>query len=120
KTCGADQSDTAKQEGYKSWLDSQEVEHRKPVLLAVDAKEMRYAGDFQFVAWANLCLELRRLVAELRDKNKFLACSMILAFVGAVEQNLLGLSAKSVKQIRAGRGTGFNSKILEHLEKFLG
>jgi len=120
KTGGADASDTGKQEGYRAWLEGQTVEHKlEPVLLAVDAKDKEYAGGFRFVSWADVCLELRSIVPELLRKNRFTAGAMALAFVGAVEQNLLGFSAQSLKRVRTRNAAGFNSKVIDHLERFL-
>jgi hypothetical protein len=119
KTCGADAADTAKQKGYQSWLQSQRADFKpEPVLLAVDARNETYAGGFRFVSWADVCLELRHLVPELRGRGKLLVAAMALALVGAVEQNLLGFSAKLVKRIRAGYAATFDSTIVDHLKQF--
>src|SRR5262249_7591378 len=119
KTCSADASDTVKQKGYKNWIDSQECEHKlPPVLIATDAKNIEYEG-FQFVSWRDICLELRWVIPELQSQDKLLTGAMILAFVGAVEQNLLGFSARRLKKPGARRVSAFNPKIIDHLEAYL-
>jgi glutamate/tyrosine decarboxylase-like PLP-dependent enzyme len=45
--------------------------------------------------------------------------AMILAFVGAVEQNLLDFNASSAHAIMDNRVVPFNSRIIGHLEKSL-
>jgi hypothetical protein len=47
-------------------------------------------GDFELILWRDICLRLRRIVPDICERNIAVA-AMILAFVGAVEQNLLGL-----------------------------
>ena len=46
---------------------------------------------FQFVSWHLLCKRLRRYAGAARESD-MLKAAMILAFCGAVEQNLLGIS----------------------------
>jgi hypothetical protein len=45
---------------------------------------------FKLLLWQDLCVRLRRAIPELSREN-ITAAAMTLAFVGAVEQNLLGL-----------------------------
>jgi len=43
------------------------------------------------VAWADICLRLRKIAGALLESQRILGTALTLAFVGAVEQNLLGL-----------------------------
>ena len=116
----ADEADTDKHEGYNEWLDEQDYpkECKYPVLLAVSAENGAYKG-FQFVPWGSLCLEMRRLAVELRREKRVTTGAMVLAFVAAVEQNLLGFSAKLVQAICGGKVVPFNTAVVDHLERFV-
>lgn len=61
-------------------------------LLAPHGEEREYPGGFTLRLWSDLCRDLRRLVPQIvrgKDPNLVLA-AMIVGFVGAVEQNILG------------------------------
>ena len=62
---------------------------------------------------------MRLLAMDLKKDQHFLTAAMVLAFVAAVEQNLLGFSATFVRKICEGRAVFFNSKVVDHLESFL-
>ena len=63
--------------------------HAKGVLVLVGADDEKYAG-FQVRRWADFCIALRRELPYLVKRNPRVVCAMMLGFVGAVEQNLLG------------------------------
>lgn len=107
----ADRSDTAKQHGYAEWLRKQEGTVY-PILLASDGEKQEYDGDFRLMKWAQLCLSLRHLVRELCAKGEIVLATMTLAFVGAVEQNLLGFSIAAIDDVRQGRLVTFDSSSL--------
>jgi hypothetical protein len=117
KRTDADEADTVKQRGYKLWLDDQPEPqpHKFPILLATDADEDLYEG-FRFLSWAEVCLGMRQLARRLCGQGKGVVAAMTLAFVGAVEQNLLGFSAP-----RAGgpRTAVVNPRLADHLERWL-
>jgi len=87
----ADESDTDKHTGYRRWLNAQPYPQRQKhsVLLVVSAEEDLYQ-DFVVLSWADVCIEMRLLAINLRNEGHVAAAAMILAFVAAVEQNLLG------------------------------
>jgi hypothetical protein len=114
----ADRSDTAKQHGYAEWLNKQEGKSY-PILLASDGEKQEYAGGFRLLKWADLCLALRRLVVELCAKEQIVLATMALAFVGAVEQNLLGFSIAAVDDFQQGRFATFDPTVVVHLEKWI-
>jgi hypothetical protein len=60
----------------------------KGVLIVLDAERDSYEG-FVVRRWKDVCLGLRRELFHV-VRGKHLGVAMILAFVGAVEQNLLG------------------------------
>lgn len=84
KVGDADYADTGKQTGYaKSFGKSVQK-----ILLARSGEKDRYEGDFVLRRWDQICVNLRRLVPEL--KLNHIQKALILAFVGAVEQNIAG------------------------------
>lgn len=90
KVTGADSADTAKQEDYFDWMNREPEPFRRAILVANDATEEEYK-KFRFVSWAHVCVELRRIAPRYFSSRPIVA-AMILAFVSAVERNLLGLS----------------------------
>lgn len=119
KKTGADEADTMKHEGYARWVREQNYPKTISILLATDAVSAEY-GTFQFSSWAKVCVELRRLAPLLAREWRVTVAALMLAFVGAVEQNLLGFSAGMVRNVSAGRMSLFNSKIVSHLSECLG
>jgi len=119
KKTGADEADTAKHPGYQLWLHEQAVpeSQRHSILLATTANKTEYDG-FQFRSWADVCVRLRRMVvksSQFRARTPLVTCALILAFVGAVEQNLLKFSATQVRLIFKGQTSLFNAKVVDHL-----
>ena len=104
----ADTADTGKQLGYRECYP-----HATLVLLAVSAEQEDYEG-FQPCTWANVCIEMRLLAMELFKENRMMAAAMVLAFVAAVEQNLLGFSVTTENS-----GAFLNPYVLEYIESFL-
>jgi len=116
KLTDAESADTDKQKGYwdsleNKYKESAEKKQLYAKLLVVNAEKLDY-WNFKPITWKDLCLELRRIVAEGKWRtDRLMEGAMILAFVGAVEQNLLGFSASS--------RVNFNSGLLNHIERFL-
>lgn len=69
-------------------------------------------ADFPFLSWASVCVELRRIAARSLDSERMVGTALILAFVGAVEQNLMGFAWPATAH---GKVPGMAS----HLSKFL-
>jgi hypothetical protein len=119
KKGGAEAADTAKHTGYKVWLEQQDCLHKCSILLAVSAEEEMYES-FSFLSWGELCIEMRVLATVLKDKpQSTLAAAMVLAFVAAVEQNLLGFSAAFVRNICKRQVAFINARVVDHIETFL-
>lgn len=95
KVGDADYDDTGKQTGYaKSFGKSVQK-----ILLARSGEKGKYEGGFILRRWDQICINLRRLIPELELNH--MQKALTLAFVGAVEQNIAGLSDKT-KQIELG------------------
>lgn len=88
--CPEDAVDLDKDKYYWQWAQRQ---NRRPatVLLALDG-DQKICSPFVLMTWARLCLNLRRLLPKLQEQKGVAAAALTAAFVGAVEQNLLGFS----------------------------
>ncbi len=95
KVGDADYADTGKQTGYAKSFGGRV----RKILLARSGEKGRYEGGFVLRRWDQICVNLRRLVPELELNH--IQKALILAFVGAVEQNIAGLSSNA-KQIELG------------------
>jgi hypothetical protein len=86
----AEDADTLKNSGYYESVIAENHGERPLsfVILVLDAAEEDYYG-FKAQLWATACVELRVAAARLCRRGECLRAAMILAFVGAVEQNLL-------------------------------
>lgn len=115
KKSSAEVADTAKQSGYHKWLQEQPFPQRRGILLITDAGEETYQ-NFAPMRWADLCIRLRRMLPRLCNSIGLVKTAMIIAFISAVETNLLNLvvpSADAVERL-------FYAKTLDHLERYLG
>lgn len=90
KVVRPEDADLDKDKYYWQWARSQNPDVAT-VLLALDGDQQVY-GEFVLLTWARLCLNLRRLLPKLREQRGVVAAALTAAFVGAVEQNLLGFS----------------------------
>jgi hypothetical protein len=120
KKGGAEQADVEKQEGYRRSLKERHpTRELRPVLLVTSAEEATSEGDFVVRTWAEVCVELRRMAAgELKISVPRISVALVLAFVAAVEQNLLGFSSDLIRRIKEDKGDSvyfFNTTIVEHL-----
>jgi hypothetical protein len=81
------------------------------IFIAVDTEGFDLRG-FRFLSWSEICIRLRRLTPHVAANKNQLTAALLLAFVGAVEQNLLGL-AQSEKDL------GALPRTVDHLKRFL-
>lgn len=124
KKTSADEAITVKQLGYRKWMENELVpkSHKHTILLAREGERRRYEG-FRLLTWAQLCVGLRRMIPELVESTKagegIVVAGMTLAFVGAVEQNLCGLSSSIAKQAIDGKPVKVGSALTDHIEESL-
>ncbi len=118
KLTSAEGADTGKNKGYTEWLAKQPEPFKRALLLIVEAEDDNY-HDFVPIRWADLCIGLRGMISgsELRKRLSVVKRAMFVAFVGAVETNLLHLSTP--------RGDGyvtglFYTRTAMHIEEALG
>ncbi len=91
KVTGAEEADTAKQAGYaKSYVESDRV------LLVTEGQAATSDGGFRVALWSDVAKALRRFVPTICQERTVQA-AMVLAFVGAVEQNLCGFPAQPLR-----------------------
>jgi len=96
KVTPADASDTDKHTGYCRWLLEERRDipdsMKETVLITPAATKEEYSG-FVHVGWSDVCVRLRNLVPEIIADGRTLSAALILCFIAAVEQNLLGLAS---------------------------
>jgi len=112
KKWDADSADTDKNTGYMASLKSR-TQPCFPILLATDGQQEQYEG-FHFRSWDKFCVTLRRLVPRLINEKGLIVAALVLAFIGAVEQNLLGFSSSVTTDVlNHSRGRTFNSAVVK-------
>ena len=115
KKASAENAETEKQAGYFKWLDSQPQWYRKPLLLITDASDEDYQG-FCPIRWSHLCLRLRKLLLRSGTDLDLVKKAMLLAFVSAVETNLMKLVVPPADDVQRL----FYAKTLDYLEESMG
>jgi hypothetical protein len=92
-------------------------EYFKHYVLIVSSGEVHdYTGSFTVRYWKDVCQELRRSVRRTRLKQKIVVNAMLLGFVGAVEQNLLGFPG-NLNDLDDGRMIPIS--VADHIERSL-
>jgi hypothetical protein len=81
-----------KHQGYLSWLCEQPEKNKRAFLIAVDTSVDESAG-FALLFWNTLLTRIWRLLPRLIKDQRIILAAVMGAFVGAVEQNLLGYPA---------------------------
>jgi hypothetical protein len=92
KKHSAEVSQTEKQEPYFDWLQKQPYISKKAILIVTDAAE-ETNHKFARLRWGDLCARLRALLPVIAHHCRTVKAAMIVAFIAAVETNLLGLAA---------------------------
>jgi hypothetical protein len=90
KTQPFEQGDLEKHRFYKSSRDV--APDCEWVFIAIEDQDCELHG-FRFVSWSDVCLRLRRLTPDLMRAKGLPVCAMTLAFLAAIEQNVLKLGA---------------------------
>ena len=90
KTKEYTEHDTAKHRGYSRWVESHVGRVKaQMIFIAVRDLEIELHG-FRFTSWADITAGLRKYAPHVIKNKKYPIAATYLAFVGAVEQNLLG------------------------------
>jgi hypothetical protein len=106
----ADVADTIKQSGYSKAFSKSVFK----VLLAKSGKKNESEGRFKLRRWDDLCVQLRRETTRLTNLN-LIQRAVMLGFVGAVEQNILGYPGNLRERIR--RKDKISLEVKEYLLK---
>ncbi len=101
---------------YCEWADEHRVPYR--LLLGAETGKDEALCGFKPRQWAAICIQLRRFAHDIHQAKGILAAAMVLAFVGAVEQNLLGLSRWNTPAEAAFSRDW--PKMADHIRRFLG
>jgi hypothetical protein len=110
KKGSSDAADTKKQEGY--FQEMEKTGMRCHYLLLVTDQSEEEKDRFKIMPYAILCLQIRHWATTMRNDPRGLTLvAMALAFVGAIETNLLGLAIS-----RLGLPS---SAVLNHLRDFV-
>lgn len=128
KVTDEESADTKKQNGYRNWMEMQRGERwKEALLLTLDANSGDSEGGFQRRDWRTICVKLRSLAARtlvatadgnsVRKRPSVVRAALLLAFVGAVEQNLLRRPGEPLRLINEGHLVSTYST-LEHIREF--
>ena len=120
KKTSADWAEVEKQRDYAEWSKLQPESNKYLVLLAKGGERPEYYG-FQLRTYRNLCLALREKVRRLIEKQRMPIATgaLVLAYVGTVEQNLLGLSSAAARRVIKGEEVPTARELTDYLEQFL-
>ena len=118
KVTSADVADMEKNAGYSSSQAIRCEPHKARFAIATRGLLGVYDG-FEFRSWLTICTGLRSAAIEFRDEGAVSAAAMTLAFVGAVEQNLLGFPVRLLKRARSNTPIWSCVEIADHLDSWL-
>jgi hypothetical protein len=89
KTKEYTEHDTAKHRGYSKWVESQASRvQAQMIFIAVRDLEIELHG-FRFMNWSDIPAGLRKYAPHVIKNSEYSIAATYLAFIGAVEQNLL-------------------------------
>lgn len=86
------------------------------ILLVKSPESGTKLEEFRIRSWKDVCLELRKLVPELKKKNLNTA-GLILGFIGSVEQNILEFSGGL--RTHTNSQSIIDSRVIEYLQGWL-
>ena len=114
-------ADVAKQDEYAAWAESQPEANKYLLLLAREGERPEY-HRFRLWTYWDLCLHLREKVCRLIEQRHITIATgaLVIAYLGALEQNLLGLSSAAAQRAFRGETTPMARDLTEYLEHFVG
>jgi hypothetical protein len=108
KTKPHSKGDVEKHTGYRDSAALLQHTHADLIFLAADPPDSDSSG-FRFLSWADLCIAIRRIAPRLLEPKHIIGTALMLAFVGAVEQNLLGFASLNLHPSHLTRFRGWLS-----------
>jgi hypothetical protein len=120
KKTSAEEADTAKQKEYLEWAKG-EPERDKYFILLAKAGERPEYHEFKLRTFEDICRVLRKRVPELISERKMTVSTgaLVLAYVGAVEQNMLDLSSGAARRVIGGEDVATARRLALYLERLL-
>lgn len=118
----AEQADTEKQAGYKQSALKYGVpqQHRFHALIITTAESEAYPGTYKAITWSHIAIQLRGIALRCCSQRKYTRAALLLGFVGAIEQNLLGHSSDvACKALSSSSSVMVSSGMIEHLQHAL-
>ncbi len=117
KITSPEEADTAKQEEYFEWGEKQLESQRYYILLAKAGERPEY-HKFKLRTFEGLCRALRKRTPEVIREKKMtvLTGALVFAYVGAIEQNRLGLSSGAAQRVFRGEDIATARRLALYLE----
>jgi hypothetical protein len=112
---------------YGDWAEHENVPRSNRILLGsgillgTEEEAAAACSGFMRRGWEDVCIAIRKIAREMcfKDRHRVIVGAMMLAFVGAVEQNLLSIAAPSNKA-QAKPFSRDWPRIAKHLRRSLG
>jgi hypothetical protein len=118
KLTSAEDADMKKNAGYRLSQEARHEADKRRFSIAITGSQQDYDG-FEFRSWRTICVGLRRAALDLRHDEAVNTAAMTLAFVGAVEQNVLGFPGQLRRRAARGETVWAGVEIADYLEFWL-
>ncbi len=91
KKTPAEIAEIEKHTGYCDWIGKETAQTKYPLLLTVGSANEEHCKGFTSLSWEDLCIGLRGILLDIQNRRGVVAAAMFVAFISAVETNLLHL-----------------------------
>jgi hypothetical protein len=118
KLTSAEDADMKKNAGYRRSQEARHEADKRRFSIALSGSQHDYDG-FEFRSWRTICVGLRRAALDLRRDDAINTAAMTLAFVGAVEQNVLGFPGQLRRRAIRGDTIWAGVEIADYLASWL-
>jgi hypothetical protein len=109
----------AKNRGYLDSLERNGIPAHGVLICNRDDLTVREAGGFHPCTWRKIAQNLRREIKEFQGRSGTVCAAMMLGFIAAVEQNLLGLGVASARLAWRGLPTLPSGDLSGYLQEVL-
>ena len=118
KLSSAEDADMKKNAGYRLSQEARHEADKRRLSIAISGNQQDYDG-VEVRSWRTVCVGLRRAALDLRNDDAVNTAAMTLAFVGAVEQNVLGFPGQLRRRATRGETVWSGVEIVDYLESWL-